>query len=202
VLRGHRDWVRALTFDPGGTRIASGSHDRSVRLWDVASGSCERVLDRFEAWVWGVAFTPEGEHLVTASGTDLTLWDLRQGMEVRRFAGHTNWIRSIDVSRDGRWLASGSSDGAIHLWDLTSGEQLTSCAGHTDQVLSVRFSPDGRRLVSGSADETLRIWERADGRTVATLRAEGLYAGTRITGVRGLAPSALESLRALGARED
>ncbi len=65
----------------------------------------------------------------------------------------------------------------------------------------MRFSPDGERLVSGSADETVRVWERTSGRTVATLRTEGLYAGTRITGVTGLAPSALESMRALGAIE-
>lgn len=123
-------------------------------------------------------------------------------MAVRRFAGHTSWIRTLAVSPDGLRLASASSDGVIHLWDLTSGERLTSCLGHTDQVLSVRFHPDGGRLVSGSADETLRIWEPAGGRSVATLRTEGLCAGTRLTGVRGLAPSALESLRALGARED
>jgi WD40 repeat protein/transcriptional regulator with XRE-family HTH domain len=202
VLSGHRDWVRSLAFDPGGGRIATGSHDRTVRLWDAASGTCARVLDRFEAWVWGVAFTPDGNHLVTASGTDLTLWDLRQGTAVRRFPGHTSWIRSIAVSRDGLWLASGSSDGAIHVWDLGRGKPLWSCTGHSDQVLSVRFDPDGGRVVSGSADETVRIWERESGSSVATLRAEGLYAGTRITGVRGLAPAAVESLRALGARED
>ncbi|WP_322774414.1 NACHT domain-containing protein [Synechococcus sp. CBW1107] len=201
VLSGHRDWVRSLAFDPRGSHIATGSHDRSVRLWDVASGTCALVLDRFEAWVWGVAFTPDGHHLVTASGTDLTLWDLRQASPVRPFRAHTSWIRTIAVSRDGHWLASGSSDGAIHIWDLSSGELLSSCTGHGDQVLSVRFSPDGERLVSGSADETVRVWERTSGRTVATLRTEGLYAGTRITGVTGLAPSALESMRALGAIE-
>jgi WD40 repeat protein len=64
-----------------------------------------------------------------------------------------------------------------------------TCAGHTVQVLSVRFSPDGGRLVSGSAAETVRIWERSSGRGVATLRAEELYVGTHISGVRGLAPA-------------
>lgn len=202
VLSGHRDWVRCLAFDPGGGCLATGSHDRTVRLWDVARGTCALVLDRFEAWVWGVAFTPDGDHLVTASGTDLTLWDLRRGTAVRRFPGHNSWIRTIAVSRNGHWLASGSSDGAIHVWDLSRGELLSSCTGHSDQVLSVRFSPDGSRVVSGSADETVRIWERYSGNCVATFRTEGLYAGTRITGVRGLARAALESMRALGARDD
>ncbi len=202
VLSGHRDWVRSLAFDPRGRRIASGSHDRTVRLWDVANGTCSLVLDRFEAWVWGVAFTPDGNHLVTASGTDLSLWDLRQGTAVRRFPGHTSWIRTLAVSNDGRWLASGSSDGAVHLWDLSHGDLLWSYIGHSDQVLSVRFSPDGAKVVSGSADETVRIWERRSGSCEGTLRAEGLYAGTRISGVRGLASAARESMLALGARED
>ena len=68
----------------------------------------------------------------------------------RTLTGHTDWVRSIDISPDGKMLASGSADKTVRLWDVETGEHLKTLTGHTEPLRAVRFSPDGLILASGS----------------------------------------------------
>nr|RNJ67003.1 MAG: hypothetical protein EDM05_22800 [Leptolyngbya sp. IPPAS B-1204] len=93
----------------------------------------------------------------------------------------------------------GGQDNLIHLWDIKTGDILRTFLGHTDQVLSIKFTPDSSCLISGSADETIRIWSVETGQLRQILKAEGLYEGMNITGVRGLNEEAIATLVKLGA---
>ena len=88
---------------------------------------------------------------------------------VRTLAGHTDVVRSVAFSPDGRTLASGSWDNTIKLWEVATGREARSLAGHTGDACSVAFSPDGRTLASGSSDNTIKLWDVATGREVRTL---------------------------------
>jgi parallel beta-helix repeat protein len=83
--------------------------------------------------------------------------------------GHTDWVRSVAFSPDGRLLASGSADYTIKLWEVASGREVRTLTGHTWTVTSVAFSPDGRLLASGSRDKTIKLWDVASGSLVRTL---------------------------------
>ena len=88
---------------------------------------------------------------------------------VRTLSGHTDMVRAVAVTPDGRYAVSGSYDGTLRVWDLASGETVRTLSGHTGEVSAVAVTPDGRCAVSGSWDDTLRVWDLASGETVRTL---------------------------------
>jgi WD40 repeat protein len=73
--------------------------------------------------------------------------------------GHTEFVRSVAYSPDGKTLASGSGDQTIKLWDMVTGKEQATLKGHTELVLSVAFSPDSKTLASGSGDQTIKLWD-------------------------------------------
>ncbi|MBM3216929.1 hypothetical protein FJZ36_18700, partial [Candidatus Poribacteria bacterium] len=137
----------------------SGSSDKTVRLWDVASRREVAALAGHTSDVLSVSFSPDGRTL--ASGSDdntVRLWDVASRREVAALAGHTEPVLSVSFSPDGRTLASGSYQ-EVRLWDVASRREVASLAGHRSYVTSVSFSPVGRTLASGSGDTTVRLWE-------------------------------------------
>ena len=82
---------------------------------------------------------------------------------VRTFSGHSEDVLSLDLSPDGRWLATGSADDSVRLWEVATGRSVAVLQGHTDDVRSVAFSPLGDRLASASEDGTVRLWSVPDG---------------------------------------
>jgi WD40 repeat protein len=176
-FEGHAGGVWAVAFSPDGKYAGSGgggtdkdgtwvsNPDPSVRLWDVATGKELRKFDGHTDQVLGVAFTPDGKHLVSASG-DRTLraWEAQGGKELRKLEGHTKGVWGLAVSPDGKRVASGGWDGTVRLWDFESGKELMKFEGHEGWVMSVAFSPDGRRVLSGGADKTARLWDVEGGK--------------------------------------
>ncbi len=149
--------VISVAFSPDGTRIVSGSNDRTIRVWDAHSGDV--VAGPFEGHtssVRSVAFSPDGTRIVSSS-SDCTIrvWDARSGDVVAGpFEGHTDYVTSVAFSLDGTRILSGSEDRTIRVWDAHSGDIVAGpFEGHTSYVTSVA---DGTRILSGSENYTIR----------------------------------------------
>ena len=148
----------------------------SVKIWDVAAGRLLRTLEGHTKIVWGVAYSPDGRRLASASfDHKVKIWDPSTGQETLTLHGHTDTCLAVAFSPDGQRLASASEDGTIRIWDASPiteppARELLTLTGHTDEVRAVAYSPDGRWIASAGDDMIVRLWDAASGRSVRLFR--------------------------------
>jgi WD40 repeat protein len=110
--------------------LASGSFDQTIRLWNVQTGSCLRILRGHTSAVYILAISPNGQLL--ASGSDdqtVRLWNLKTGECLHVMCGHISWVRSVVFSSDDQIVFSGSDDRTIKLWDVATGRCIKTVRG-------------------------------------------------------------------------
>ncbi|BCU11864.1 serine/threonine-protein kinase [Microcystis aeruginosa] len=169
TLTGHSYRVNSVVYSPDGRYLASGSLDKTIKIWEVATGKGLRTLTGHSGVVLSVAYSPDGRYLASGSqDKTIKIWEVATG-KVRTLTGHSMTVWSVVYSPDGRYLASGSSDKTIKIWEVATGKELRTLTGHSMTVWSVAYSPDGRYLASGSLDKTIKIWEVATETELRTL---------------------------------
>jgi WD40 repeat protein len=170
-------YLSALPFAPTCSLVSTHYSISFPRILHMERGqlshwpSSEMAISNFGAAVASVAFSPDGQHIVSASEDEtIRVWNATTGETVAGpFTGHTDRVNSVAFSPDGQHIVSGSGDRTIRVWNAMTGETAAGpFTGHTDPVRSVAFSPDGQHIVSGSDDETIRVLNVTIGKTEIT----------------------------------
>jgi WD40 repeat protein/serine/threonine protein kinase len=169
-LKGHSWYVSTLAFTPDAQTLASGSKDRSVKLWDCGAGREAVTFTNYTGPAGNLRISPDGTMLATVSSSSaqqVTLQELRTGREVLKLRGHQNVISDVGFSPDGRTLFTGSQDGSVRVWNVTArpkqadNRQFATGLGefHGGTGTAVCLSPDGRHLLSVFTDDSFSVWD-------------------------------------------
>ncbi|WP_437581085.1 TIR domain-containing protein [Sorangium sp. So ce887] len=171
TLHGHSDSVNACAISPDGQRIVSASDDRTLKVWDLATGQLLSTLEGHSDSVNACAISPDGQRIVSASDDrTLKVWDLATGQLLSTLKGHFSLVNACAISPDGQRIVSASDDRTLKVWDLATGQLLSTLKGHFSLVNACAISPDGQRIVSASDDRTLKVWDLATGQLLLTLK--------------------------------
>ncbi|ETO35704.1 WD-40 repeat protein [Reticulomyxa filosa] len=187
---GHSNIVWSIHYWPfaGGRFLGSGSHDNTVRVWDVETASQLKRFNKHSSAVFCVKFSPyhhcTGHSVICSGSFDNTIrfWNFKSDKQLQVLKGHTGGVCGIQFSsfNSGQYLCSGSYDKTIRLWNVNKYKMLHIFEGHISHVWSVDFSPlqsnnhciskennlgigiiggAGYTLCSGSWDNTIRLWD-------------------------------------------
>src|SRR5262245_22517902 len=161
---GHTDSVYAVAFDPAGGYFATGSFDKSIKLWDAKTGKETKTLPGHQGLVLAIDVSTDGS-LVASGGVDnrARLWDPKTGQQTREL-NHPDLVDSVAFSPDGKQLATGCHDGQLRLWDLTKKDsQPKAIAAHNKPqpaaIYAVAWHPNGKTVATSSFDRTVKLWD-------------------------------------------
>ncbi|HLK59557.1 MAG TPA: c-type cytochrome domain-containing protein [Chthonomonadaceae bacterium] len=167
----HTDAINALAFNPDGTKLASASGDKTLRIWDVATGKALQTLRDHSDAVWGVAWSPDGKYLASA-GADrsLKVWDANSRKRLYSLPAHEDTIFQVEFSPDGKMLVTASADRSAKVWGFgpESSTNLRTFSGYAHNVQAATFASDNNMVATASADKSVKVWSMADGSNTRT----------------------------------
>jgi len=177
TLTGFSSTAISVTFSSDGRQIISVCNDRTVKLWDAASGRETRTFFLGQAnnlHLNTAAFSPDKQKILSAVGypeNTIKLWDIASGKELRSFSESSS-VTSLALSADGRYALSGSTNNEAKQWDIAGGREIRAFSGKTVRVTAVALSPNQAQIFSGFW-ERVKLWDAVRGREFGTLSGDG-----------------------------
>lgn len=171
-LEGHSSGVLALAISADGKFLASGSSDKTIRLWDL-SAATPRVARMFQGHteeVTALAFSPDGKTLCSGSkDQSIRFWTVSLADEHQQIDDHKAYVWSAVISPDGKLVASAGADRVIIIREL-GGKVVHQLTGHTAAITALAFSSDSAKLISAGGDQSVRVWDVKEGKQLKELK--------------------------------
>lgn len=160
IISGHLGWVRCIQFDHSNRWFATGANDRTIKIWDSASGRLKLTLTGHISAPRCLSISPKYPYLFSVS-EDKTVkcWDLEQNKVIRNYHGHLSGVYTCALHPTLDVLVTGGRDSTIRVWDIRTRQQIHVLGGHRDTVNSIFAQGVDPQIVSASIDSTVRMWD-------------------------------------------
>lgn len=170
VISGHLGWVRCVAVEPGNEWFATGSNDRVIKIWDLASGRLKVSLTGHISNVRGLAVSSRHPYLFSCGEDKMVkCWDLEYNKVIRQYHGHLSAVYSLALHPTIDVLITAGRDTTARVWDMRTKANVHTLVGHTNTIASVVSQVAEPQVVTGSHDCTIRLWDLAAGKSRCTL---------------------------------
>ncbi|ORY56680.1 WD40-repeat-containing domain protein [Pseudomassariella vexata] len=170
VISGHLGWVRALAVEPNNQWFASGAGDRTIKIWDLATGGLKLTLTGHISCVRGLAISPRHPYLFSCGEDKMVkCWDLETNKVIRHYHGHLSGVYTLSLHPTLDVLVTGGRDGVARVWDMRTKSNIHVLSGHKGTVADVRCQAADPQVITASLDSTVRLWDLAAGKTMGVL---------------------------------
>ena len=170
VISGHLGWVRALAVEPGNEWFASGAGDRTIKIWDLASGNLRLTLTGHISTVRGLAVSSRHPYLFSCGEDKMVkCWDLETNKVIRHYHGHLSGVYTLSLHPTLDVLVTGGRDGVARVWDMRTRSNIHVLSGHTGTVSDLKCQEADPQVITSSLDSTVRLWDLAAGKTMGVL---------------------------------
>ncbi|ORE04733.1 WD40 repeat-like protein [Rhizopus microsporus var. microsporus] len=170
VISGHLGWVRAVAVEPGNKWFATGAGDRTIKIWDLASGTLKLSLTGHISTVRALEVSPRHPYLFSCGEDKMVkCWDLEQNKVIRHYHGHLSGVYSLSLHPTLDVLVTSGRDATARVWDMRTKQAIHVLTGHTSTVSAVKCQEADPQVITGSMDSTMRLWDLAAGKTMGVL---------------------------------
>lgn len=160
AIPAHEKDINAVCVSPNDQFVASGSQDRTIKVWKLPDLTPVSVLRGHKRGIWSVAFSPVDQALVSASGDKtIKLWNLKDGSCLRTFEGHVSSVLKVNFLSAGAQVMSAGADGLLKLWNIRTAEPIATFDAHDDKVWALALENEtGELAASGGSDGSVAVW--------------------------------------------
>lgn len=170
VISGHLGWVRALAVEPNNEWFASGAGDRTIKIWNMATGALRLTLTGHISTVRGLAVSPRHPYLFSCGEDKMVkCWDLETNKVIRHYHGHLSGVYTLALHPRLDLLVTGGRDGVCRVWDMRTRSNVHVLSGHKGTVADIKCQEADPQVISGSLDATVRLWDLAAGKSMGVL---------------------------------
>jgi len=170
VISGHLGWVRSVAVDASNEWFATGSADRTIKIWDLASGTLKLTLTGHINAVRGLAVSARHPYLFSCGEDKMVkCWDLECNKVIRHYHGHLSGVYSMSLHPTLDILVTGGRDSVARVWDMRTKSGIFVLTGHTSTVGSVACQSSDPQVITGSHDSCIRLWDLTKGACYSTL---------------------------------
>lgn len=173
-VQSHNSFVLSIAISHDNKIIASGSHDKFIRIWNLQEKRQEFYLEGHKSSVLALSFTPDGKKLISGSKDSMIIvWNLKKRCKQCEFKGNLGEIWGLAVTINNDIVLSASNDGSVIAWNIDNLSEISKLNGHEDSAICIVISNNGEFCISGSSDKSLIIWD------LETFKQKGKLLGHR-----------------------